>query len=433
MELLTDAVRSTDEKLRAEAQAVLKGEQKGGWLQRILPFMGPAFVAAIAYIDPGNFATNISAGAGYGYRLLWVIFVANLMGMLIQVLSAKLGIATGRNLAEVCRDEFPRPVVWLMWILMEGVAMATDLAEFLGAALGFHLLFGMPLLWGALLATVGTFVILALERRGFRHLEAVISVMLGLVALCYVFELGIGGPDWGAVAHGAVTPTLPDAEAVLLACGILGATVMPHAIYLHSSLVQDRVKVDDAAAKRRLYLFTRIDATVAMVIAGLVNAGMLIMAAATFHTGGLTDVGSIEEAHRTLAPLLGNASQTVFAISLLVAGLSSTVVGTMAGQVIMQGFLHVHIPIWVRRLVTLAPAFVVILMGLDPTRTLVISQVILSLGLPFAVIPLVWFTGQRRIMGDLVNHRVTQGVAWIVTGLIVALNLYLLAGAFHLI
>lgn len=418
-----------DQAIRLRAEQILQGAPAAaqtGRLKRLLPFLGPAFVAAIAYVDPGNFATNIAAGSAYGYTLLWVIVAANLMGMLIQILSAKLGIATGQNLAEVCRDRLPRPVVWVMWALMEGVAMATDLAEFLGAALGFNLLFGMPLFWGAVLATVATFLILMLERRGFRHLEAVIAVMLGTVALCYVFELGMGGLDWGAAAHGAVVPNFPDTEAILLATGILGATVMPHAIYLHSSLVQNRIAAPTDEAKRKLFRFTQIDAGVAMVLAGLVNAGMLVMAAATFWANGQTGIGSIEAAHLTLAPLLGKASQAVFALSLLAAGLSSTVVGTMAGQVIMQGFLHFHIPIWVRRVVTLAPAFVVILMGLDPTRTLVISQVILSLGLPFAVVPLVWFTGRRDLMGALVNRPVTKVVAWGVTGLIVALNLYLL-------
>ncbi|HLO03947.1 MAG TPA: Nramp family divalent metal transporter [Symbiobacteriaceae bacterium] len=418
-----------DEAIRYKAAAILQGAPaggKGGRLKRLLPFLGPAFVAAIAYVDPGNFATNIAAGSAYGYTLLWVIVAANLMGMLIQILSAKLGIATGRNLAEICRDNLPRPLVWVMWVLMEGVAMATDLAEFLGAALGFNLLFGMPLLWGAILATIATFLILMLERRGFRHLEAVIAVMLGTVALCYVFELGMGGLDWGATVHGALVPAFPDSEAILLATGILGATVMPHAIYLHSSLVQHRIAADTDEAKRKLFRFTQIDATVAMVLAGFVNAAMLVMAAATFWAHGHTGIGSIEVAHLTLAPLLGKASQTVFALSLLASGLSSTVVGTIAGQVIMQGFLHVEIPIWVRRLVTLAPAFVVILIGLDPTRTLVISQVILSLGLPFAVVPLVWFTGQKRLMGALVNRPVTKIVAWVVTGLILALNSYLL-------
>lgn len=418
-----------DQAVREQAASVLEGAPGAGGrgrLKRLLPFLGPAFVAAIAYVDPGNFATNIAAGSAYGYTLLWVIVAANIMGMLIQILSAKLGIATGKNLAEICRDNLPRPLVWLMWVLMEGVAIATDLAEFLGAALGFYLLFGMPLIWGAVLAAVATLLILALERHGFRHLEAVIAVMLAIVALCYLFELGMGGLDWGAAAHGALVPNFPDSESVLLATGILGATVMPHAIYLHSSLVQNRITATTDEAKRKLFRFTQIDASVAMVLAGLVNAGMLIMAAATFWRSGHTGIGSIEEAHLTLAPLLGKASQSIFALSLLASGLSSTVVGTMAGQVIMQGFLHVEIPLWIRRVVTLAPAFVVILMGLDPTRTLVISQVILSLGLPFAVVPLVWYTGKRSLMGALVNRPVTKVVAWVVTGLILALNLYLL-------
>lgn len=419
-----------DQELRTQATAVLRGTSGAGALKRLLPFLGPAFVAAIAYVDPGNFATNIAAGSAYGYTLLWVIMAANITGVLIQLLSAKLGIATGRNLAEVCRDELPRPLVWTMWVLMEGVAMATDLAEFLGAALGFNLLLGVPLFLGAVLAGVATFIILGLEKRGFRRLEAVIATGLGLIALCYVVELGMGTPEWGGILHGAVIPSMPNQEALLLSVGILGATVMPHAIYLHSNLVKGRIKADDGEAKKRLFKFEKIDAVIAMVMAGLVNAGMLIMASATFHANGLTQVASIEEAHQTLAPLLGSASQWVFAVSLLVSGLSSSVVGTMAGQVIMQGFIHWEIPVWVRRLVTMAPAFVVIGMGLDPTRTLVISQVLLSLGLPFAVVPLVAFTSNRKLMGNLVNRLWLKVTAWVVTVLIVALNGALLWGVF---
>jgi manganese transport protein len=419
-----------DQELRTEATAVLGGTSEAGRLKRLLPFLGPAFVAAIAYVDPGNFATNIAAGSAYGYTLLWVIMAANIMGMLLQILSAKLGIATGKNLAEVCRDELPRPLVWTMWVVMEVVAMATDLAEFLGAALGFNLLLGVPLFWGAVLSGIATFIILALERRGFRRLEAVIAAGLGLVAVCYVIELALGAPNWGGILHGAVIPLMPSQDALLLSAGILGATVMPHAIYLHSALVQGRIKATDPQAKKRLFRFQKIDAGVAMVLAGLVNAGMLIMAAATFHAGGLTQIASIEEAHQTLAPLLGSASQWVFAVSLLVAGLSSTVVGTMAGQVIMQGFTHWAIPVWVRRLVTMAPAFVVIGMGLDPTRTLVLSQVLLSLGLPFAVVPLVLFTGKKRLMGELVNGPWMKIVTLVVTLLIVVLNGALLVGQF---
>ncbi len=392
----------------------------------ILPFLGPAFIASVAYVDPGNFATNIQGGAQFGYTLLWVIVASNLMAILIQTLSAKLGMATGLNLAEQCRRHFSRPMVWTMWVLMELVAMATDLAEFLGAALGFYLLFGIPLGVAGVLTAVVTFLILGLERYGFRPLEIVIAVLVGIVALSYVVETVLGRPDWGEVVKGAVVPGFGGSQGVLLAAGILGATVMPHAIFLHSALTQGRIVVRDPERMRRLFRFELADVLIAMGIASLINAAMLIMAAATFYRSGMTAVGSIEDAHRTLEPLLGSAASMVFAISLLASGLSSSSVGTMAGQVIMQGFLHYHIPAWIRRLVTMLPSLVVISIGLDPTRTLVISQVVLSFGLPFAVIPLVLFTRRADIMGTLVNRRMTSALAVLVATLIVALNLYLL-------
>jgi manganese transport protein len=384
----------------------------------------------VAYIDPGNFATNIQGGAEFGYMLLWVIVASNLMAMLIQSLSAKLGIATGHNLAEHCRNEFPRPVVIAMWVLMELVAMATDLAEFLGAALGFYLLFHIPLLAAALLTAVATFIILGLERRGFRPLEAVITALVGVIAVCYVVETILDRPDLGQVAFSAFVPRFAGAESVLLATGILGATVMPHVIFLHSSLTQNRIPTKNKDQLKRLFRFELLDVTIAMGLAGLVNGAMLIMAASTFFAQGLTNVGSIEEAYRTLTPLLGSAASTVFAISLLASGISSSTVGTMAGQVIMQGFIHRKIPVWVRRVVTMAPPILVIAIGLDPTRTLVISQVVLSFGLPFAIIPLVMFTSRRDLMKDLVNKRITTVLASVVAGLIVILNIYLLVQIF---
>ena len=410
----------------AAATEVLSGETHSKGIARLWPFLGPAFIASIAYVDPGNFATNIQGGAKFGYTLLWVVVCSNLMAMFIQSLSAKLGIATGRNLAELCRLQFPRPLVWVMWVLMELVAMATDLAEFLGAALGFNLLFGIPLWAAGLVTAVTTFFILSLQVHGFRQLESVITSMLGVIALCYVVETILDHPNWGDVAFHAVVPDFKGAESVLLACGILGATVMPHVIFLHSSLTQDRIVVDSAVQRRRLFRFELMDVCVAMGVAGFVNAAMLIMAAATFHNAGLGHVATIEEAHITLDPLLGPAARWVFAISLLTSGLSSSAVGTMAGQVIMQGFLERHISVWLRRLVTILPSLVVIFLGLDPTRTLVISQVILSFGLPFAVLPLAMFTRQRNLMGDLVNTRSTIAASWGVTALIVALNIYLL-------
>jgi len=405
---------------------ILGNTKKQNLLARLMPFMGPAFIASVAYVDPGNFATNIQGGAQFGYMLLWVIVVSNLMAMLIQTLSAKLGIATGMNLAEHCRAHFPRPVAYAMWVLMELVAMATDLAEFLGAAIGFQLLLGVPLFVGALLTAVVTLLILGLERYGFRPLEAVISSLAGVIALCYLAETFIDKPDWGQVMYHAVVPQFAGAESVLLASGILGATVMPHAIFLHSALMQGRIVVRDKSRLKRLYRFEIADVVIAMGIASFVNAAMLIMAAATFYKSGLTHVATLEEAHRTLEPLLGSSAKWIFGLSLLVSGLASSTVGTSAGQVIMQGFIKRHIPIWLRRLVTMAPAMVVIWLGLDPTRTLVISQVMLSFGLPFAIIPLVMFTRRPDIMGDLVNRRITTMLAALIATIIVALNVYLL-------
>ncbi len=416
---------ATTERTVASAVEVLEGRSDKGLWSRLLPFLGPAFIAAIAYVDPGNFATNITAGAKYGYLLIWVIVVSNLMAMLIQILSAKLGIATGKNLAEVCRDRFSRRKVLGMWGVAELVAMATDLAEFLGAALGFNLLLGIPLFPAAILTAISTFLILGLQKYGFRPLEAVISVMVGVIALCYIIELFIGSPDWAAVGTNLVNPRFDGAESVLLATGILGATVMPHVIYLHSALTQNRIVTREPALLKRLVRFEIIDVVIAMGIAGFVNAAMLIMAASTFHVQGLSDIASIEEAHLTLEPLLGSAASTVFAISLLVSGLSSSTVGTLAGQTIMQGFLNRTIPLWVRRGVTMVPALVVIAMGLNPTRTLVISQVVLSFGIPFALIPLVIFTRNRDLMGVLVNHRVTTVVVSGIATVIVGLNAFL--------
>jgi manganese transport protein len=419
-----------DEITLRDANQVLSGESHRRWYGRLFPFLGPAFIASVAYVDPGNFATNIQGGAEYGYLLVWVIVSANLMAMLIQSLSAKLGIASGRNLAEVCRDQFPRPVVYGMWGIAEVVAMATDLAEFLGAALGFNLLFHIPLFPAALLTAVATFLILGLQRYGFRPLEAVIAVMVGLIAGCYLVETLLGSPDWGALGMSAVTPRFSGTESVLLATGILGATVMPHVIYLHSALTQNRIVTHEPEQLRRLFRFEVVDVVLAMGIAGLVNVAMLVMAASTFHEKGLQDIASIEEAHRTLEPLLGPAAATVFAISLLASGLSSSTVGTLAGQTIMQGFLERTIPIWFRRGVTMLPALIVIAIGLDPTRTLVISQVILSFGIPFALVPLVIFTRQRTLMGVLVNTRVTTLLACAAATVIVGLNIFLLYQTF---
>jgi manganese transport protein len=419
-------IHDYDKSTREGAQDVLSGRSRKGFFLRLLPFLGPAFIASVAYMDPGNFAANLQGGAQFGYTLLWVVIAADLIGIIIQTLSAKLGIATGKNLAELCRDRFPRPVVISLWLLMEIVAMATDLAEFIGAAVGFNLLLGIPLWLAGLLTAAVTIVILGLERFGFRPLEAVITAFVGVISVCYLIETVLDRPDWGNVLVHAVKPQFSGPESVLLAAGILGATVMPHAIFLHSALTQGRISVREPAQLRRLYRYEHLDVLIAMGMAGLINAAMLIMAASTFHQAGIPNVGTLAEAYHTLEPLLGPAASLIFALSLLAAGLSSASVGTMAGQIIMQGFLHRQIPPWIRRVVTMLPSMIVLFAGWEPTRVLVLSQVALSFGLPFAIIPLAYFTSQRSLMGDLVSRRVTTVLAWMITALIIALNVYLL-------
>jgi manganese transport protein len=410
-------------------ELILRGEKRF----RLLPFLGPAFIACVAYIDPGNFATNIAGGAKFGYTLVWVIVASNLMAMLIQSLSAKLGIATGRNLPEVCRERFSRRTSILLWIQAELIAMATDLAEFLGAAIGFHLLLGVDLFPAAIVTGIAAFGILALQRFGFRPLEAVIASIVAVIGACYLGELFLAEPPLGTVARHAVTPGFEGTESVLLAVGILGATVMPHVIYLHSALTQNRIVPATDAEAKRLFRYTRIDVVIAMTIAGLINMAMLVMAASTFFEKGLFGVDSLESAHQTLEPILGGASSALFALALLGSGLSSSAVGTLAGQVVMQGFVRRQIPLFVRRAVTMAPAFVVIGLGVDPSRTLVISQVVLSFGIPFALIPLVMFTRRADVMGVLVNRRATTVTASVVAALIVSLNLFLLAQTFDIV
>src|SRR5437762_5628600 len=399
---------------------------------RLLPFLGPAFIACVAYIDPGNFATNIAGGSKFGFTLVWVIVASNLMAMLIQSLSAKLGIATGRNLPEVCREQFSHRTTIGLWIQAEVIAMATDLAEFLGAAVGIKLLLGIPLFPAAVITGVITFAILGLQKFGFRPFEAVITAFVAVIGVCYLAELWLAHPPLGTVAEHAVVPDFQGNESVLLAVGILGATVMPHVIYLHSALTQHRIVPRNDEEARTLYKYTRIDVLIAMVIAGLINMSMLVVAATVFFGSGLTHVDSLEGAHRTLQPILGGTSSVLFALALTASGLSSSTVGTMSGQVVMQGFVRRRIPIFVRRAVTMIPAFVVIAIGVDPSRTLVISQVVLSFGIPFALIPLVLFTSKREIMGVLVNRRTTVAAAAAVAGLISALNVFLLAQTFGL-
>ncbi|AKC31977.1 Nramp family divalent metal transporter [Candidatus Pantoea carbekii] len=388
-----------------------------------LSLLGPAFIAAIGYIDPGNFATNIQVGAAYGYKLLWVVVWSNIMAVLIQLMSAKLGIATGKNLAEHIRDRFPRPSVWFYWIQAEIVAMVTDLAEFIGASIGFKLLLGISLFQGAVLTGIITFLILMLQNHGQKPLELVIGGLLLFVAAAYIVELFFSKPNAGQLAVGMALPSLPNFDAVFFAAGVLGATIMPHVIYLHSALMQD----DGGCNKQQRYSTTKLDVAIAMSIAGFVNLAMMAMAAAAFYYTGHVNIIDLDQAYLTLQPLLSHAAATVFGLSLIAAGLSSTVVGTLAGQVVMQGFVRFYIPVWMRRAITMLPSFVIIWMGCDPTNILIISQVLLCFGIALALIPLLSFTGNRELMGDeLVNSRAMQNAGRMIVGLVILLNFYLL-------
>lgn len=409
------------------AHAALAGKTRG--LKRLLPFLGPAFIAAIAYIDPGNFATNIASGSSYGYMLLWVVLVSNLMAVLIQSMSAKLGIATGKNLPEVARDKFPKPVSFGLWIQAELVVMATDLAEFIGAALGLYLLFGIPLFPAALIAAVGSFAILELQRRGFRPLEAGIAGLLFIVVLAFSIQVFFAKPEISPIISGLFVPQFKGVDSILLAAGILGATVMPHAIYLHSALTQRRVVGSTEEARRKIFRFEFIDILIAMFIAGVINASMLIVAAALFFKNGL-NVQDLDIAFQQFGNLVSPLSAILFGVGLLAAGLSSSSVGTMSGDIIMQGFIKRRIPLYLRRLITMMPPLTIIAIGVNPTEALVMSQVILSFGIAFALIPLVIFTSDRRLMGSLVNHRITTLLAWAVAGLIILLNVFLLTQTF---
>ena len=419
--------RTLSERTVAAARATLAG-QPGGW-SRYLAFAGPAIIASIAYMDPGNFATNIQAGAKYGYRLLWVVLLANLIAMLFQALSAKLGIVTGRNLAEMCRDRFPKPVVLGMWVVSEIAAMATDLAEFLGGAIGLALLFNMPLIAGMTITALITYGILMFQNRGFRPVELIITSFVALIALCYLVEIFIAPVDWGAAALGTVTPEIADAGALLLAVGIIGATVMPHAVYLHSGLTQGRIPAHDEREKRIVVRISNWEVLIALAAAGLVNMAMVMMAASAFHAGH-SDVSEIESAYHTLAPLLGIGAAGVFLMSLIASGISSSVVGTMAGQLIMQGFVGFRIPIWLRRLITMVPAFVVVAIGVNATQALVASQVVLSIALPLPMIALVMFTRRRDIMGNFSNGLFTHVCAIAATIIVLALNCVLILATF---
>lgn len=400
-------------------------EPKAGWRRHELwLYFGPAFVASVAYIDPGNFATNIQGGAQFDYQLLWVLLWSNLMAMLVQFLSAKLGIATGKTLPQLCRERFSRPVVISLWVIAEIAAMATDVAEFLGAALGFFLLLHLPLFTCALITTVGVFLILAIEVYGFRRLEYVIMLFVGVIAVAYFYEILLAKPDWAAVVTSTLLPRINYASAYI-AVGMLGATVMPHVVYLHSALVQHRYRADDPVHSLRHARYEFWDVMVAMNASWLVNSAMLVMAAAVFFRAGIHDVG-IAQAHETLTPILGPASAFAFALALLCSGLSSSVVGTMAGQVVIEGFLKVNFNIFYRRALTVVPALVVIAIGMDPLRVLVFSQVVLSFALPFAIVPLILLVQNADVMGRLAVQRTTAVLGWLATSTILALNGFLI-------
>ena len=392
-------------------------------------FAGPAVVASIAYIDPGNFATNIQAGARYGYSLLWVVLAANLIAMLFQALSAKLGIVTGRNLAELSRAYFPQPIPILMWIASEIAAMATDLAEFLGGSIGLSLLFGMPLLSGMAATAIITYAILMFGGARFRRIELSIGAFVAVIGICYLIEVLIVPVDWGAAARGMITPQIADGDALMIAVGIVGATVMPHAIYLHSGLTQSRMMLFSDEERARVLRFSNREVFLALCVAGGINMAMVMMAAAAFNSG-YPEVAEIETAYHTLTPLLGAGAAVAFLVSLIASGFSSSVVGTLGGQVIFQGFFRKAFPVWMRRLVTMAPAFVVVAMGVGATKALVVSQVILSLALPVPMIALLILSSDKLIMGRFANGRLTRAVATAGAGLIVLLNTVLVYETF---
>jgi len=402
-----------------------------GRLRATLAMLGPAFVASIAYVDPGNFATNVQGGAQYGYLLLWVVLAANLIAMLIQYLSAKLGIVTDRNLPEVVRERFPRAVTWGMWAQAEVMAMSTDIAEFLGAALALNLLFGVPLLPAGLMTGVIAFAILELQTRGFRRFELAISALLGIIFAGFLYETLRIGPS----VHGSLRGLLPGLSgtgSLYLAVGIIGATVMPHVIYLHSALTNGRTPCRNDAERGRVLRFERLDVIIALGLAGLVNMAMLAVAAKLFHTPALSGLSTIQEAHAQFGHLVGGAAALAFAVALLASGASSSSVGTYAGQIVMAGFINIRIPLLLRRAVTMIPAIAVLAAGVNPTNTLVLSQVVLSFGIPLALVPLVMLTSRRDVMGVHVNRRLTTILAWALAGVISALNLFLIYQQFFM-
>lgn len=395
-------------------------------LRKFFLFCGPAVIASIAYMDPGNFATNIEAGSRYGYALLWVVLAANGTAMFFQALSAKLGIVTGKNLAEMCRDRFSAPTRFAMWVISEIASMATDLAEFLGGAIGLSLLFGLPLIIGMTVTAAITYGILYYQKKGFRPMELIIGALVALIGICYLVEMFLAPVSWSQAGFAMINPGLPDSAALSVSVGIIGATIMPHALYLHSGLAQERYTGRDDIHRGRILRLSNIECVIALTVAGAVNIAMVIMAAAAFH-GDHPEVAEIQTAYRLLTPALGTAAAAVFLISLMASGISSSVVGTMAGQLIMQGFVGFRIPVWIRRLVTMLPAFLVVLTGVNTMDALVYSQVVLSFALPIPMITLVLFTSSQRIMGDFANGPLTNAAAIIATLVILGLNVVLIA------
>lgn len=394
-------------------------------VRHLLKYLGPAFIVSVAYIDPGNFGTNIAGGSKFNYSLLWVILWSNLMAIFLQTLSAKLGIAAGQNLPQICARTFSKPVNWMLFTVAGVAAMATELAEILGAALGFYLLFGIPLTFAALLTGVATLFIVSLQRYGQQIVEVVIVCLVAVICAAYIVELFLAKPFWPDVAWHTLVPSLANGEALLVAVGMLGATVMPHVLYLHSDLVQHRNGWNDSREAARHLRLEKMDIIIAMNIAFLVNAAMVIVSAAVFYSSG-TGCGTIEQAHHSLTPLLGPMSAGAFGIALLASGLSSSAVGTMAGQTITEGFVNLNIPLWLRRLMIILPGTAVICLGMNPMKVLIISQVVLSFALPGAVIPLLIVTGRPEIMGGLVNKKAARITGWVIAVIIIALNILLL-------
>ncbi len=412
---------------RAGLATVLTGTAPS--MRQKLLFFGPAVIASVAYMDPGNYATNIQAGAGYGYKLLWIVVIANLIAMLFQALSARIGIITGKNLAELSRDHLPRPLVWAMWGVSEIAAMATDLAEFLGGAIALALLFNLPLIVGMAITAIVTYGLLLFESRGFRLMELIIGSFVAVIGMCYLAEIFITPVDWMDAGSSIMSPSLPDSNALFIAVGIIGATVMPHAIFLHSGLTQSRVKTQSNSEKARVLRFSNIEVVIALAIAGMINISMVMMAAGAFHPDN-SHIAEIETAYHMLTPILGTAAAVFFLTSLLASGISSSVVGTMAGQMIMLGFLNIRIPLWLRRLITMLPAFVVVALGVNSTDALVMSQVVLSIALPVPMLSLLYFVTQRKIMGEFVVGGLVKYAAGIGAFVVLGLNFVLLADAF---